>query len=413
MRLAFLAVLAVCVCGCVPHSSGFAKIENYLKAGDDEAALKALESKPPPDRDRVVFELDRAMILQNLQRHDESAASFETVKKLFTEYDAISVSEQSASLLINDGAIAYKGADFERVLASFYATINYLLKGDLYGARVEIMQGDERLKTIKAGAYIDDAALRYLSGVVFEALGENGSALVSYRQTYRVYKEGFFGVPFPNALKNDLLRLSKKLGVTEEYNQYKNEFGLSGDFGDLGANQGELIAIVSAGFAPIKRADSIAFGVPSGIIKISVPRYETRFYALPIALAIDGAAVNCELAESVSAIALETLKSDMPEIIARTVARVTAKKVTENVVASAAGGGKNDNAGAAVARLAANLFNALTEVADTRGWYALPDSICFARARLDQGAHRVTIGAKEYNIEIKSGERSFIAPRLY
>ncbi|MDR1451987.1 MAG: hypothetical protein LBI57_06645 [Helicobacteraceae bacterium] len=413
MRAALFAVLAICLFGgCVPYSSGFAKIENHLRAGDEAAALRQLENDSPADRDRVVFELDRAMLLQRLDRFKESAEAFESAKLLFDEYDAISVSEQVASMLINDGAIAYGGEDFERVLASFYAAINYLLVGDLYGARVEVMQGDERLKRIGDGKYIDDAALRYLSGIVFESLGENAAALVSYRQAYRVYKEGFFGTPLPNSLKNDLLRLSKKLGVTQEYNQYRSEFGSLGDLGAIGGAQGELIAIVGDGFAPIKRADEIMVGVSGVITKISVPRYEVRYRSPSVTLAIDGEAASCETIENVSAIALETLKANMPEIIARTIARLVAKKATENAIGSAAGGKDNGGAGA-IARLAASLFNAMTEVADTRGWYTLPDSIYIARARLAQGAHRVTIGAKEYNVEIKSGERLFIAPRLY
>ncbi|MDR2151799.1 MAG: hypothetical protein LBO72_03165 [Helicobacteraceae bacterium] len=413
MRAAFFAVAASCAfIGCAPHSSGFAQVENHLRSGNSQAALKTLESKPPPDRDMVVFELNRAMILQDLGRYEDSAESFETAKKLFTEYDAISVSEQGASLLINDGAIAYKGADFERVLTSFYAAINYLLKGDLYGARVEIMQGDERLKAIDSGAYEDDAALRYLSGAVFEALGENGDALVSYRQAYRVYKEGYFGVGVPDYLKNDLLRLSKRLSVTQEHEQYKSEFGLSGDFGAIGANQGELIVILSGGFAPIKRADEIMVSSSVGLIGVSLPHYETRPFAAPPWFLIDDTQTSFDLIENVSAIALETLKNDMPAITARAIARIVAKKGAEVAAAAVAGGGKNDGA-AAVAGLIMSIFNLATEVADTRGWYILPDRVYIARARLDQGFHRVTIGTKAYNIEIKAGERLFLAPRLY
>ena len=274
------------------------------------------------------------------------------------------------------------------------------------------MQGDERLKTIDAGEYQDDAALRYLSGAVFEALGENSEALVSYRQAYRVYKEGYFGVNLPNYLKNDLLRLSKKLGATQEHNQYKSEFGLSGDFGAINRDQGELIVILSGGFAPIKRASEIMIGSPIGLISVSLPHYETRPFSAPAWFLVDDKQAIFEPIENVAAIALETLNDDMPAITARAVARLVAKKATEAAVGAAAGG-KNDGGAASMAKLVMNLFNVATEVADTRGWYALPDSIYIARARLDHGWRRVTIGAKEYNIEIKAGERTFLAPRLY
>ncbi|MDR2034801.1 MAG: hypothetical protein LBP89_09305 [Helicobacteraceae bacterium] len=412
MRSALFIVLFACfLVGCAPYSNSFAKIENGLKAGDAQGALSALESSSPADRDRVLYELNRAMILQDLGRYKDSAAAFEAAKTLFQEYDAISVSEQIGSSLINDSTISYFGADFERVMASFYAAINYLLLGDLYGARVEIMQGDERLKAIDAGEYQDDAALRYLSGVVFEALGENNNALVSYRQAYRVYKEGFFGVRIPNYLKNDLLRLSKKMGVAQEHNLYKSEFGLSGDFNAIGSTQGELVAILGGGFAPIKRASDVMFSSAVGIIRISIPRYELRLFAVPPPVLIDGVRADFELVESVAAIALETLKDDMPEIMARTAARMIAKKGVEIAVGQTAG--NNDAAAGVIARAIVNLFNATTEVADTRGWYTLPDSIYIARVRLNSGAHKVVIGTKEYNIEIRSGERTFLAPRLY
>ncbi|GHS86494.1 hypothetical protein FACS189487_00890 [Campylobacterota bacterium] len=419
MRLALLLICALVFAGCAAHSSAFAPVENALRGGSYDQALAALEAKAPSEGDRLPYELNRAIVLQAAGRYEESISAFEAAKALVEEFDALSVTEQTASLVVNDAAIAYYGEDYERVYLNFYAAIDYLMMGDLHGARVEAMQADARLKLLN-GAY-DDAAARLLGGVIFDALGERGDALVSYRQAYRAYKDGFFGVAVPAPLKSDLLRLSKQLGIGDEYKQYLAEFGkeyeraAAGAAGSAGRDTGELVAIVSAGFAPIKRSERAMFPSPYGGIVVAIPHYETRVVSDPIYM-VDGEPVALSLISNITAIAADALAKRLPEITARSVARVTAKKALEYAAeqaGNAAEGGKDGSMTGLAARLLMQVTNIATEVADTRSWLTLPDKIYFARATLPAGKHKVVVGGTVREVEIKRGGRAFVALRVF
>ncbi|MDR3347083.1 MAG: hypothetical protein LBN32_00560 [Helicobacteraceae bacterium] len=417
MRARFALLIfsaAVILCGCTPYSNSFAPIERELIADNPQGALEKITRNKPPDRDRLLFDLNRAMILLMIGDHDQSIMAFDDAKAAIGEFDAISVSEQVSSTLVNDGMIAYYGDDYERVYLHFYDIINYLLLGDSEGARVETMQADERLKHIGTGRYEDDAAMLYLSGIVFEATREPENALVAYRRAYQSYKNGFFGVAMPQSLKYDLVRLSDRLRIGNELRQYRREFGI--DRVDYGKNTGEMIVIASVGLAPIKRPVDFMSVSPLGLISISIPRYERRpRFGAPV-LAIGNQQIVMERLSDIAAIAHNTLEAKMPEIIARTTARIVAKKGMEH--AAAAVGGKNDNGAGAFAKLVVGLVNIATEVADTRSWLTLPDEIYIARAHVPSGRYNVFVAMqngvqKDYGtLEIKAGDRLLLAPNL-
>ncbi|GHV09446.1 hypothetical protein AGMMS50229_19660 [Campylobacterota bacterium] len=418
MRITLIALFAALVfSGCATYSSGFATVERDLASDRAEAALASLEKIKVAERDRLLYLLNKAMILQTMHENKASGEAFEQAKALIVEYDALSVSEQVSSMLINDAMAAYSGEDYERVYLNFYSALNYLALGDLYGARVEALQADVALRGADTGEYDKDAAMRYLSGIIYEALGETNDALVSYRIAYSDYKNGFFGVAVPHSLGESLLRLTSKLAISAEHKRYQAEFPKIADFKALGKNEGELVVIASVGFAPIKRANDLTTDSPVGLIRISIPSYESRAKPFTARLVIDDRAQPMEIISDIESIATNALSAHMAAIIARTVARIATKKIAENVAAQAAGNGK-DNTGALVTKLALSLFNAATEVADTRSWLTLPSTIRLARVKLTAGDHTVRVvgdgGAyREYTVHINAGETVFLTPHLY
>ncbi|MDR3162431.1 MAG: hypothetical protein LBT81_01030 [Helicobacteraceae bacterium] len=409
---AFLALFAI---GCAPHSSKFAPIESELVRNNPKGALEKLTSKEPDGADLLVHQLNEAMLLRMNGEFTQSSVVFESAKQTIDTYDAVSVSEQTASLLINDEMSAYSGFDFERVLIHFYSALNYLELGDIAGARVEALQADIRMGALDTGEYADDPAMRYLSGVIFEALREQSDAVIAYRRAYEAYKQGgVFSVAIPDVLKGDLLRISSRAGLKEENIRLQNEFKMS-NFATLKKGEGEIVAIVSVGLAPLVKSESILVPAHARMIRVALPKLEfrQRFGVAPT-LSINGGLFVCERFYDISALFGYVMKNKLPEITAKTVARVVAKELMAEAV-----GASGDNKGASLAaKLLVQLFNAATEIADTRSWQTLPDELYIARVILPSGTYDVDVSygdmkTIEYKqIAVREGGSSFLSPHF-
>jgi len=103
-----------------------------------------------------------------------------------------------------------------------FAALNYLELGQPEAARVEVLQIDLLLRQLAERAPEPalgvDPFARYLSGMIFEALGEDSDALIAYRKALEAYRlqQPLTGLAVPAALQADLLRLTRRLGLADE-----------------------------------------------------------------------------------------------------------------------------------------------------------------------------------------------------
>jgi len=378
--------------GCATYSQQFDAVESQLAAGNLQAAMTALEKSHGNGSrgDRVLYLLNRAMLLRMQGEYRQSNQVLEEAKQLIDELDAVSVSEQAGSLTVSDTLKSYIGSDFERALIHLYAALNYLQMGMQDEARVEVMQLDVLLN-LQAGRngddYVEDAFVRYLSGLVFEELGEWSDAMIAYRKAYRDYRnyQRHFGVKPPRSLGLALLRLADHLGLKDELRQYREAFGIRQwpSLRDT-QGQGEVVVIVSTGLAPSKREESSTVLAPEAgvMVRIALPRYEP--HAQPVAgarLLVDGESQEAELVEDIDALAIKTLEAQMPLITARAIARAVVKYRAAKEV-----GEHNQGLG-----LLMNVAGMISEQADTRSWSTLPQRIYLARRLLPPGQHDLSL----------------------
>jgi len=138
-------------------------------------ALKILD-KIHNNGDGVLYNLNKAILLRMQGKFSESNEAFELSKKLIETYEAVSITEQTGSFIVNDTTRTYIGEDFEQILLHFYESLNYLELDDRYAARVEALQVDLKLNQLARdktkGTYTEDAFVRYFSGILYEELGE-------------------------------------------------------------------------------------------------------------------------------------------------------------------------------------------------------------------------------------------------
>ena len=373
-----LPVLFISASGCVSYTLNKAEIEQLLLTQQPELALEQLGSKKVSGRNRVVYLLDRGMLERMQGDFVGSNRSLEEAKQLSAQLSALSFREQSTAMTVNDAMRSYLPPPFEHVLIYCFKALNYLEMQQGDAARVEVLQLDELLKHSE-GLYFPFA--RYVSGLVFDFNNEPDSALIDYRKAYEGYLERL--KPVPLVLKKDLLRLTDYLGLRDEYQKYVETFKLATwpSQADV-RNNGTLVMMVFNGLIPRKHSQEISSQSfnDGQLYRIAVPYYEKRMASVRSAqVRVAGSRLN-EKAISGNFAQLDdyaeaALTEEMPKIIGRAITRVAVKNTTVNKAAD-----ENPLLG-----LALNIATFVSEQADTRGWYTLPQEILISRMILEPG----------------------------
>lgn len=383
------------------------------------AALKLLDEDEPPERDRLLWRMNRGMLLRLKGDFVTSNREFAAAKQLAEEFNALSLREQATALTINDATRSYAGAPYEQVMLNIYSALNYLDLGQLDAARVEILQADLLLGELgdkEVGPLFDnDPFARYLSALIYEAGGEYSDAMIAYRRAYEAYRQHGERYPLvvPRQLQIDLLRSSERLGLTEENRRYREQFEIdSWQSAEQLQRQGELIFLFHSGLAPIKVERSVTIPGPSAgqFVRIALPEYVRRPAGFSFArLLIDGRVLVTELVENIEELAIAELMDNQSAIIARAAARTLLK-----YQASKEAGKQNELAGVLL-----NIAGLLTERADTRSWLSLPAEIQLVRVPLAPGRYDLAVElldpagrvARRLNypaVVLRAGEKTFL-----
>jgi len=403
LRLAILAIMSG-LGGCATYSGSFGVIEHDLAARKYDAALVNIEKESGSKKDRVLYLLNKGMVLRMKRDFVASNVAFEAAKTEMARLYAASVSENTLSVMVNDSTVSYSGDNYEQILLHLYMALNYLELGKIDAARVEALQIDEQLREFAekspGSKFAEDAFTLYLTGLIYEDRGEWSDAMISYRSAYKAYKKYLanYGEAMPSTLKVDLMRMAKQQGLTDELEKYKSEFGIElPSKKGVAPDQGELVFVLNNGLAPIKREKAInSFDPASGtMVRISLPVYESRRNNVVAArITVNNMQTTTELMENIDVIARRNLDEHMPAIIARSVARAVVKTVASTRARQAASNNKNNDNGAMLGMLGAlalQVAAVATEQADTRSWLTLPSNIQLGRLSLPAGSYSVKV----------------------
>lgn len=404
--------LALYLGGCATYSQQASSMRDNLLVGRADLA-RATAEKEDESNDDVLASLNKGMLRRMTDDYSGSNQIFEVAKQRIESLYGVSVSDVAASVTINDAMRDYKGNRYEQVLLHAYMAMNYLQMGDLDSARVEILQAD--VKMMEWGEEPDeDPFMRYFAGIIFEALGEEDQALVSYRKARDTYiaTRNEQGLNVPITLKKDMLRLLASLGLWDEYRQLKKEFGLA-NFKPtkLAGNFGELIVLLNNGLAPIRTESSIMTFSPDvhTNVRVAFPVYESPPGIVNHArLNISNKHIMLETVENIDSLARQALDDEMPLIMTRALARAVVKYQTQHSA-------QEQNA---LAGFLLTVTNLATERADTRSWTTLPQEIQLARVILPAGQQKVSIeivnaagrviDTIDAVVDIKPQQRSFL-----
>jgi hypothetical protein len=291
--------------------------------------------------------------------------------------------------------------------------INYLMLGDLEGARVEIKRLDER-RNIEKEAHAREIARAeekaqeeklpadQVSSVEKNLFNAYGPALQIAQRVQSLYLSPFGS--FVSSLVYDIQgeydeAVVDMRRVLEEAPQFAaaalDAYSLGADdlpappvFLDL-RKTGDLVIFFHCGLAPEKVEVSIPIPVGDAWIALAFPVYA----AIPTAVDhadvfIDGTpAGSTRLVGDVEAQAVKSLVEQAPALVIRQMLRAVVKGVAANVAEK-----ENGWAGFLV-----SMYNILSEQADLRSWLTLPKNLQALRFYPPAGKHAVKIAVVDFS----------------
>ena len=342
---------------------------------------------------------------------------------------ASKTASEVGTLIFNEQVMPYEGEDFEIILLHALNAVNYLMRGDLEGARVEVRKSYERqeqlsakhekeMQKAQADSHFSDwersfdkadskgyaqlkdkastvvslyqnAFASYISALVYELGGENDDAYIDLKKAYQAY-------PSCRSIQRDLVRLSRKIGFREDQELWEKQFGMPKAYPK---DTVDVFVIFSYGLAPYKVPLTLPIPISRGFTFASLPLYKFSpsdiFGGLVTA---DGLNEETSTVFDVDAVAARNLLDDYPIIFVKQIARSYIKAKATSQLAHNYG-----DAGAILGIFA----SAITEQADLRAWLSLPKQIQVARLFVPRSSADISIrnlpGGYSSTVQIPKG----------
>ncbi len=337
----FLPVFILLIIGCSSLPLQKARTEFY--SGDLARADNILEGcNGISEKDLLLCYMENGLILHYMGAYEESTEVLLKASQLIKRQEQISISEQSASVLINDRVSIYKGEYSERLWVHTYLMINFLLQYKYESALVEAKQTLEVYDKYPE-SLAGDHFTRALIALCFENMNLPDDARIEYK------------------------KLAAEMGggqITPE---------------PIVPGKGELVLFIGQGRVPTKVSSDVAFP-PS--IRISIPRYTYTSPAMTVTVRSDGGDLNpMKITADLGKVARKSLNDRSAQYLTRQGLRAGIKEAIAQEV------GETNQVGELFAR--AILF--LLEEADTRSWETLPGGLTLARILLDSGVHNLEV----------------------
>lgn len=473
--VSYTCVLAglILLTGCGPSVNRYLLIEQSLLAGDPAMAASIVEQKETEygEKSRLLYGMDRGLTLQLAGDYRQSNMVLEQAEEVVERLYTRTIRSEAAAFLTNDNALPYEGEAYEHVMINVVKALNYAVQGNLTEALVEARRIDHRLNVLgdrvkEPNGYRNDGFARYVSGILYEATGDLNNAFIAYRNAFEAYEAmyGWLRIPSPPSLRADVLCMAEALGLTAEFENYRNKFpDVEWEPASARQDLAQVVVISYNGRAPRKEdryldipisldalqlvllnrglsqssrqrdravVDSVLYGLSGRVVRVALPRLVPQKTRVPFETVILKDAqeraftVRSEPVHNVTALAEKSLADRMPAITAKALARAASKFAIAEAATIGAHQAAGKDAGPWVGLLVGLLTKGLavmSEEADKRSWETLPDEIHVARAWVVPGRYDVEIqpsgqgpavGRVERALNLAPGQTAFIIQRV-
>ena len=420
--LPFLFIISLMI-GCGGYK--FQEVSIALETGKPEDAYTYLQKHAPKKPD-IPYQFELGLAAHYANHFAESSKALDIAGDIAEDRYTKSLTMEAGSLITSDKLRPYSATQYERLLSHYYRALNYVYLNQLDGALVECRRATALINYFKGEDekydFFGTGFLAHLSGMFFEAAGEWNDALISYKQAAEYYKNASekTGVKTPDDIGKALVRLTRRLGFTDEFERYREQYGEPPSHPE---NTGELILFYESGYVPSKGQETLMFPilkkddvedekfVPTLIgregmvfedveleylLRVAIPTIGSHRPRLTgIQVAVDKQKpMRGVLVEDVENIAIETFKAERPIILLRTLVRGVGKYLLTRQADK-----KNEALG-----LLTNLAGVLTEQADTRSWQTLPNQIFMVRMPLPAGTHTLKLSFLDANGQVRESQ---------
>lgn len=411
LSLSFILLLSGCASGVfVPYTERAKLYRQGLSTQQLEPSLKAIESQGF-GVDGQLNLLEHGRLAQLDGQIDTSIKDFNAVINLVEKEEnkaKISLgnaAQSSLALVSNDNSRRYKLNIYEQVLLHQYQAFNYLLKGDLTAAGVEIRRAHyvqtHALKTVsrkeslsqqqtqqlidqRGVAQVDNsfesAYSYFFSALIYQAIGELNNAYIDYKQALRL-------APNNPSIQQALIELAKRLGFQKDYRTLKRRFP---KMARKQHGSARLLVLYEQNLVPVKVSAGLDYYSRHGVLPITVPVYPKSWRPanhLQISTLQHGqfkTLGQTAMLSDVHAIAAKALQEQLPSIILRSGLQAASKyQLQKQASKESAGLG-----------FGLQLYNLLSSGADVRSWSTLPGNVQVFSAHMKSGSYQLTLNSQ-------------------
>lgn len=444
---AFALVWMLFFLSCATYHERAAVYYSHYTAGDWVQANRALEKNRllQKDRNQLLYFFEKGKLLHTMGMYDSSNYFFNLADNYLEDYKK-TVGNAVVATILNPMMKPYGGEDFEQFMMHYYKALNYYYLGNLESALVEARRIslkeyalDDKYKKDKK--YQQDAFSYIVQGILYELNQDINNAFISYRNAANLYIENdgeYYNVSLPKQLQQDVLRTAYLLGFYDELSRYEGIFNTRFDKSTL--QNSELVLFVEIGNAPVKIEKNLFFTLsdvggelyftgPEGVLDIPFPtgmmgnykkddfnslNFKSFRVAFPgyverislvrtLSVQNNGQDLTLEKVEDINTLAFEVLKQRTVKELTTALSRLAVKKLVEELAVKAMKeAAKKDSTksqtNAELVGLGLQIFNALSEKADTRNWQSLPHSIYYTRIPLNENNNiSIKVNGKDYH----------------
>lgn len=389
------------------------RVENYAGA---VAKIDMAKQKNTYDKkDRVLFYLDKGIVLYYLGDHQKSNENLETADRAMEELFTKSISSAAASLLLNDNVIEYYGEVYENFYVNIFKSLNYLKLKEYDDASVEVRRVNDKLRELEdkydnlvnslnsskesetkiehtSIDFYNDALSHYLSYLIYRAEGEEDDSRISFEKIMTAWETqpAVYNYPRPSSLKEMADPNASYLNVLAFTGQAPFKKAVGGMIttydGYLGISDLTMpIALPTVPFPGAKAGYHFKFAFPV------IERNNSAIKNIEVF--VDNQKIgSLELFEDMGQVAIHTFTARRNIIYAKTLIRTVAKglaaaEAKKKIKKEA----KSNDLFGALIDAAVDIGVDATENADLRCWRTMPQYCHIGEFNLAPGKHHIEI----------------------
>jgi hypothetical protein len=333
------------------------------------------------------------------------------------QYDTGAFLGEFSSMVGDDRARDYSGADYDHIMVRVMLTLCDLLAGDgdAYAYAVQVGEKQEEIIASPLGEAGQGEGYRPRQGYSRVSLGAYLQGVVredtfALDEAARAYERALAFEGGGHALYEEALDRATNRGHTGEGKGALQIFYLAGRGPHLVATRynptEKVVRLTGIMLLLLNKTTALIGQSPVPVPQLVV----SDAHAQPLTVRVKGtdSSVTTQIVLDVNRVADEQLSANMPLIAARALARRALKAVVADVAGRAAG--KNSRNAQAVAGAVSLLLGAVATIgedADTRSWTTLPAEIQSARIELPAGVNEVEFGSVPVKVRISAGRDSY------